>query len=174
MNPNRYDIRVHRPGLCSIKGFSDLYGSILDLTEIWTRLTETSQAVELEASRPYLVESKLTALNAEQGWDEINRDGTFSITANFQTNRNAIPDLRLISKLWFEYQRPCVSFFLNVADFVDYGQVPDRKWMLAKIQVLKYACYLAVKLAEEDVVWIYKSEHLSFDPVLEALEHRVV
>lgn len=152
------DRRVHRnDNLMSIKPIENIYSDRGYLASIIKKLLAlTNGSFYLEVSRPNYETSNLvtqlkTISNINCSFKSSNIEISFS---------SANPDKSLfefLPMIWFAYEHVSFSFFIeNEIEF-------DTKRKSWEEITSRFKSYMLFKGAEEDVIWIGKSNDLKFD-----------
>lgn len=153
------DIKIHnkeKGNLISIKPLEDIYADRRYLIFVIVNLFNlTKECLYVEASRPnYDVSNIIKKLKGIL----INNDSFKSSFFELSFFCNEVDDalLDILSEIWFAYEHPAYCFF--VEDKIGFD-VKRQAWSHITSQIDSFVMF---KGAEEDVLWIGKSDDLEF------------
>jgi hypothetical protein len=164
------DIKIHKNEnnqLLSIKGVDYDYQSKQYIFKLLNKLIQLAGYVLIKVRRNNYEHSSIDKLKKEGtslGIKNLKVDSNlFEISFNFNTAKPKQELLPLIVDLWYCFQQPVYYFFTN-EDSLEYNNeiLLNNNFSWKEVVDLS-SSYVMFKGAEEDVIWIGKSDELDFE-----------
>lgn len=164
------DIKTHKNEnnqLLSIKGVDYDYQSKQFILKLLNKLIQFAGNVLIQLRRNNYEDSSIDKLKKEGvslGVKSLKVDSNlFEISFNFNAAKSKEELLPLIVDLWYCFQQPVYYFFTNEERLEYYNEILLNNNLSWKEVVDLSNSYVMFKGAEEDVIWIGKSDELEFD-----------
>lgn len=156
------DVNVYSQILCSIAGIENTFGGRSKLRRLIHKILFVTSSTYVEARRPVFQPSLSFRLinNLNVQLDNLERtDDLFQVSFDYVTRENNEKFIELVLELWFEYEQPFFCFFQSYSS-VNRKIESEMTW---KDFIASEICLTFFKSAEENVVWIGKSEMFDTD-----------
>jgi hypothetical protein len=156
------DINSHGQNLFSIADIEDTFGRRSQLRALINKVLSLASSVHIEAKRPVFQPSlSYRLINDIAGQIENLElaDDLFSLSFDYVAREQNDQVLKLLLELWFDYEQPFFCFF-QAASNEKRKIEPKMTW---KEVIALEPCLVMFKSAEENVIWIGKSETLDID-----------
>ncbi|GGZ24767.1 hypothetical protein GCM10007049_16460 [Echinicola pacifica] len=164
------DIKTHKNEnnqLLSIKGVDYDYQSKQFILKLLNKLIQFAGNVLIQLRRNNYEDSSIDKLKKEGvslGVKSLKVDSNlFEISFNFNAAKSKEELLPLIVDLWYCFQQPVYYFFTNEERLEYNNEILLNNNLSWKEVVDLSNSYVMFKGAEEDVIWIGKSDELEFD-----------
>lgn len=164
------DIKIHnneRNRLASIKGVNDDFSGRLYAFDLFRNLIELSDCVSVCVRRNNYIIScleQLKVLGQElRVHDLAASNDLFEISFYFDKGKAGDELLSILVDLWFAFQQPTFFLYLQKKDssiISNHKMTHKQSWEEISDT---FTSYVVFKGAEEDVIWIGRSETLKFE-----------
>lgn len=163
------DIKTHKNEnnqLLSIKGVDYDYQSKQYILRLLIKLIQFTGYVLIHVKRNNYKDSAIDKLKKEStalGIINLKVDPIlFEISFNFNSSKSKEELLPILVDLWYSFQQPVYYFFTDEKELECHNEVLLSNNLSWKEVVDLSNSYVMFKGAEEDVIWLGKSEELEF------------
>lgn len=160
------DIKFHNDNLCSIAGIDNNFSGKSIIRGVLNEIISQASFIAVEAYRPYyeIIESLKSVSKISEEIDYLTvAPDKFYILFNYFVKADNDNFVETFLNIWFEFEQPSFTFLTEMPEInSDKGLFFDKNLKYKEL-VESLNCFLLFRSAEEDVMWISKSDHLKFE-----------